>query len=249
MPKQIELMQAREQRIAELIEILRKKSRNWKKPPIVVIGGYALRAYIPFSRYSRDCDFALPKGRGWKIDTVEKWFTGMTVEANEKGDGFGYLRLIDLLKLGKRKIKIALDFMESEIRGRSGEAFTLDDQFVFQSSQTTIQIGGSAVPIRVPSYQDYFLMKVLSARASDVRDIAAMTWKRGIPELDQLVKRAKEAVKAPRILRDKLKVILDDVSDPRFVESWRGTFITEEFTEKDKEQILSELRQLRKVLV
>ena len=216
---------------------------------MVVIGGYALRAYIPFSRYSRDCDFALPKGQGWKIDTVEKWFTGMTVEANEKADGFGYLRLIELLKTGKRKIKIALDFMEGEIRGRSGEAFTLDEEFVSKTSQTTIQIGDCAVPVRVPSYQDYFLMKVLSARASDARDIAAMTWKQGMPELDPLVKRAKQAVQEPRVLRDKLKIILDDLSDPRFVDSWRGTFIIEEFTEKDKEQILRELRQLRNVLV
>ncbi len=166
-------MQAREQRIAELIQLLQRKSQNWQRPPIIMIGGYALRAYIPFSRYSRDCDFAIPKGRGWKIDTIEKWFPSMTVETKEKRNGFGYLRLIELLRPGKHKVKIALDFMEGEIQGRSGEAFVLDGKFTSQSVETPIQIGDVSTPVRVPSYEDYLLLKLLSARASDVRDIAA----------------------------------------------------------------------------
>jgi len=39
-------------------------------PELIVIGGYALRAFIPFSRFTRDCDFALMKKDGWNIGDV-----------------------------------------------------------------------------------------------------------------------------------------------------------------------------------
>jgi hypothetical protein len=239
-------MNAREQRIGKLVERIRKKSRNWNKPSIIVIGGYALRAYVPFSRYSRDCDFALPKGKGRKIDSVEKWLPELKAEAKEKADSFGYMRLIELVRVGKHKIKIALDFMEGEIRGRSGEAFLIDEKFVSRSTEKTIQIGELSIPVRIPSYQDYFLLKLLSARASDVRDLAVMIWKTGLPESESLIQRAREVVNEPTILRDKLKLILQDISDSRFVDSWRGTFVTREFGERERKKVLKELRQLEK---
>ena len=65
MAKQLDLMRQREQRIAELIETVADKSKGFTNPPIVVIGGYALRAHVPFSRFSRDCDFAMPQQKHW----------------------------------------------------------------------------------------------------------------------------------------------------------------------------------------
>ena len=93
MAKQLKLMQVREHRIGELLEQVKQRSRNFKKPDIIVIGGYALRAYVPFSRYSRDCDFVLAKAKTWKIDRIEKWFPDLSVEAKSKSDSSGYLRL------------------------------------------------------------------------------------------------------------------------------------------------------------
>ncbi|MDA2930515.1 nucleotidyl transferase AbiEii/AbiGii toxin family protein [Acidobacteria bacterium AH-259-O06] len=246
MAKQIELMERREQRIAELVKRLREKSNNYKKPAIIMIGGYALRDYVPFARYSRDCDFAVKKSRAWTIDRIEKWFPGLGVEAKKKSKSFGYLRMIELVQAGKRKIKIALDFMEGEILGRSGEAFLIDERFISESVESTIQIGREQLPIRVPSYQDYFLLKLLSGRASDVRDIAALVWKKDLPEFQQLIARAKEVVKEPEILSEKLKLAIADISHPSFLDSWRGTFITEEFTDKAKGQVLRKLQQLKR---
>jgi hypothetical protein len=36
-----------------------------------MIGGYALRAFVPFSRSTRDCDFAMTKRDGWNIDRIK----------------------------------------------------------------------------------------------------------------------------------------------------------------------------------
>lgn len=50
-----------------------------------MIGGYALRAFVSFSRYTRDCDFALRKENQWNIDKLKDIMSrGYSVEAFEK---------------------------------------------------------------------------------------------------------------------------------------------------------------------
>jgi len=95
-------MKLREERIAELIEAVRRNSHTFKKPRLIVIGGYALRAYVPFARYSRDCDFALSLGKKSNLDKVVQWFPQLMIEAKEKKGGFGYLRLFELIQAGKQ---------------------------------------------------------------------------------------------------------------------------------------------------
>ena len=49
--------------------------------------GYALKAFVPFSRYTRDCDFALRKINGWALDLIKNWLSKNTnVESFEKRD-------------------------------------------------------------------------------------------------------------------------------------------------------------------
>jgi hypothetical protein len=243
LPKQLELMTLREKCIGQLVMRVGKESSGFRKPAMIVIGGYALRAFVPFARYSRDCDFALPHAKAWNIDTVAKWFPELAVEAHEHLEGFGYLRLIQLVPVGKSMVKVALDFMEGEIRGRGKEGLPIDDKFVSESEEADIGIGGEKITIRVPAYRDYFLLKLLSGRPSDVRDIVVMIWKRGTPDLQSLMHSAEETGVRER-LPESLNLVVRDVSDSRFVDSWRGTFITQEFGEEDKKRVLADLRQL-----
>ncbi|MBI4444306.1 MAG: hypothetical protein HY645_00235, partial [Acidobacteria bacterium] len=69
-----------------------------------------------------------------------------------------------------------------------------------------------------------------------------------LPKAGDLRKRANEIVAEPGQLAGKADLVVADVSDPRFLDSWRGTFITEEFTEKDKGKVLKELRRLRRAI-
>ncbi|MBI4739663.1 hypothetical protein HY772_09075, partial [Candidatus Woesearchaeota archaeon] len=88
-----------------------------------------------------------------------------------------------------------------------------------------------------------FILKVVSARPSDVRDIAALVLKNGIP--DGLGQRIKEILPRPDILAMNIRdVIIPQISHERFVDSWRGTFVTKEFDEECKERVLKELRAL-----
>lgn len=147
-------MEGREECIGALLDRVREHSRGFTRPAIVVIGGYALRAYIPLTRYSRDCDFALPKSNEWAIDRVQAWLDDLAVEAKEQEEGHAYLHLIQRVTVGGRHVKVSLDFMEGEIRGRAGEGIILDERFVKDSTEATIAIAGRPVTIRVPSYQE-----------------------------------------------------------------------------------------------
>ena len=48
----------------------------------------------------------------------------------------------------------------------------------------------------------------------------------------------------PKIIENNTITIANDISDKRFLDSWKGTFVTTEFTEKTKEEVLKKLKKL-----
>lgn len=212
---------------------------------MIVIGGYALRVFIKFSRYTRDCDFILMKKNGWNLDLVKKIKPrGYSIQREEKYEDYGFLRLIKPIKYEKLKIKISFDFMEGEIRGRKKEDVVLIDKDMFDNSRTVlIPITDKEVKILVPNYPDYFIMKVVSARASDIRDIASMVHENGIPK--RLKKRIKKILPYPEVFKNKISErVIPEIKEPNFIDSWKGIFATTEYTEKDKKRVLKELKSL-----
>lgn len=163
-------MRRREEKIADFVFWLSDKCGNFTRPKLVVIGGYALRAYVPFSRYSRDCDFVLKDG----LDVVRAWKPSDVVEASfEREEGHAFMRWSRTFVLGRQKVQLGLDFMEGQVRGRAGEAFTIDDRFLADSRLETLKVGVQECRLLVPSYADFFVLKAASARRGDVRDIAS----------------------------------------------------------------------------
>ena len=69
-----------------------------------------------------------------------------------------------------------------------------------------------------------------------------MVWKNGIP--DDLKEEVKKTLAHPEIIEENLKLIISDISDKRFLDSWKGTFVTTEFTENIKEEVLKKLKIL-----
>lgn len=245
MPKYVDIMQAREEEIAKLIEFLSKKSDGFQKPKLILIGGYALRAFIPFMRLTRDCDFVLQKKDGWHLDDIKEWFNrNVVIEAFEKKDESGFMRCIKLIKVGRRSVRASLDFMEGEVTGRGEkDRVRIDDTFMTNSKRAKIKVAEKEFEVNVPSYTDYLILKVVSARPSDVRDIATMAWKRGIPK--RIKKRAREMLPYPEVFREKIKKsILPVISDRRFLHSWRGTFATTEFDEEARTTVIYKLNKL-----
>jgi hypothetical protein len=242
--KHAEIMNLREEEIGRIIEQLSKQTDGFENPKIVMIGGYALRAFTSLSRYTRDCDFVLKKSDGWNLDKIQKLLPKvLSTEVFERRDSYGFLRCIRLLKVDGRSAKISIDFMEGEVRGRTeGQVFFITEKFLQKAKKVSIPIAKKMIEIYVPDYTDCLILKIMSARPSDIRDIATLIWKNGI--LDDLEERAQKVLAHPEILEKNLKLIINDVSDERFLDSWKGAFVTTEFTEKTKEKVLKELKKL-----
>lgn len=244
MPKYVDVMRAREEEIARLIDLISKKSNGFEEPKIILIGGYALRAFVPFTRSTRDCDFVLQKKNGWHLDEIKGWFDrDIAIEAFEKKEQSGFLRCIKLMKVGRRSVRASMDFMEGEVTGRNEkDRVIIDDNFVADSKRNRIKVADKEFEVYVPSYADYLILKIVSARPSDVRDIATMAWKNGIPM--GIKKRTKEIMPYPEVFEEKIKSIVSIISDKRFLHSWRGTFATLEFDEKAGNTVIDDLNKL-----
>jgi len=245
LPKAIEMMKAREEEISNLIEFLSNQTEGFEKPKLILIGGYALRAFVPYSRSTRDCDFALKRNKEWNLDEIRRILSKeMSIETFEKKNTFGYLRCIKMIKVAKKLVKVSLDFMEGEVRGRKEQDIVvIDDKFIRNSVKTKIKISEEEHMMYVPSYTDYLILKIISARPSDVRDIATLVLERGVPE--DLKERTKEILPYSDVFKKKLEEsIMPIISDKRFIDSWRGTFLTTEFDEENKNKVLRKLKTI-----
>lgn len=244
MARYVEVMRMREEEIAKLIEGLYKRSIGFEDPKLILIGGYGLRAFIPFARSTRDCDFVVKKNKGWHLDEIKKWLSGETsIEAFEKRDGSGFMRCIKLEYVGRKRMRVSLDFMEGEVTGREEEEVVrIDEMFVSGSSKTEISIADKEIGVRVPSYLDYFILKAVSARPSDVRDIATLVWINGMPK--GIKRRVRQLMPYPDLFSKKIELLLPIIEDKRFLHSWRGTFIATDFDEDAKKRVIEELSKL-----
>ena len=248
MPSAIEIMRKREQEIQSAILHLSENTKGFTNPELIMIGGYGLRAFISLSRFTRDCDFALKKKNGWNIDDLKTILPrNYSIEEEEKRGSYGFLRCVKFVKHNKARIKISMDFMEGEIRGRKPDEIILIDEFMIKNRKFfSIQIADQTVMIPVPDYPDYFIMKVVSSRASDIRDIASLVHENGIPP--EVKKRIKQVLPNPEIFKSKIKErIIPEIRRATFVDSWRGIFGTTKYTEKHKREILEQLEGCIKV--
>ena len=247
MPKARDLMKRREEEISNSVAFLSERTKGFTDPELMMVGGYALRAFIPFSRFTRDCDFALMKRDGWNVDRIKEILPeGYLVEEEQKRNSYGFLRCIKFVKHDKARVKVSMDFMEGEIRGREEkEIIKIDDVMIKNRVFATIPIANKPIKLPFPRYLDYFIMKVVSARASDIRDIASLICENGIPE--NLNERVKQILPYPEIFSIKLKErIIPEIKRKTFLDSWRGIFGTTKYNEEDRRKVITELEKLIK---
>ncbi len=145
-------MQTREKEIADIIRHIEECSQNFMKPKLVLIGGYAIRAFVPYSRASRDCDFIVSKAKGWNIETINGWRKpDVSADVMEKKDTYGFLKWVKSIPFGRNKAKVSIEFMEGEVRGRTDKAIVfIDKDFIGQSNITSIKIADQSFNFNVP---------------------------------------------------------------------------------------------------
>jgi len=245
LPRAIEMMKKREEELLKAVRHLSERTDSFMKPKLVLIGGYALRTFIPLSRFTRDCDFIIRKKNGWNLDNIKAILPEeYSVEKEERHEKYGFMRWIKFIHYNKIRIKVSLDFMEGEIRGRKDEEVILIDEKMIDNSRfVSIYIADESISVAVPSYLDYFIMKVVSSRASDIRDIASMIYENGIPS--KLTERIGQILPHPHILKVKLEQrIIPELRKATFLDSWKGIFATTQYSKSDKEKIVEQLSKV-----
>ena len=237
------MMKSREEELLKTIRILSEGTDGFTNPKLILIGGYALRVFIPFSRFTRDCDFIVKKKNGWNLDRLREIIPDYAVENEERHESHGFMRCIKFLQHDKLRIKVSLDFMEGEVRGRRlEETILIDDAMAQNSKFVHLTIADEDVDVLVPSYLDYFIMKVVSSRASDIRDIASLIHERGAPS--GLTERVKQILPYPETFQMSAKQkIIPEIRKATFLNSWRGIFATTSYLEEDKEKVVEQLKK------
>lgn len=245
MPRAIESMRRREEELSKAILHLSEKTNGFTDPRIVLIGGYALRVFIPFSRFTRDCDFIMRKKNGWNLDKLKAVVPkGYSIESEQRNEKYGFARWVKLVSHDKARVKVSIDFMEGEIRGReSNEVILIDESMIKNARFESISVANKDIRVTVPDYRDYFIMKVISSRPSDIRDIASLVENNGIPS--GLTERIEEILTHPSLFKQKInQELIPEIKKRTFLDSWKGTFATTRYTDNDKEKVIQQLEKL-----
>jgi len=151
------MMQDREKIVLEMLEKIPKQS-------VVLIGGYAVNAYVP-PRFSIDCDLVV-------LDNLAE------VEAELKNNGFVKTESGDALygnyvRYLRGKEKVSFDLLVNSVSDRrTGLVF---EKMLFEKYSKNRVMVGRATPARIEMKiadpELLFAMKFVSGRKQDIRDL------------------------------------------------------------------------------
>lgn len=220
----VEQFELREKEIFKILEKIKKF------PRVVLIGGYALNAYIEFPRFSVDCDLIVLDCKDiLKILKEEKF------KIIEKQESF--------VRCEKKvdNIIIGIDFLIGKIIDRlSGITFEFSD--IFQDSKIKEFLAKSdpklKINFRTASPEVLFVIKFASLRKQDVRDIFMLSsYKLDRNKIKKLVKKY-----FPNDLFETRKEELKKmIMSQEFINSIQGVYgkLPEDFLEKNKTHIIN----------
>jgi hypothetical protein len=86
-------------------------------------------------------------------------------------------------------------------------------------------------------------MKVVSSRASDIRDIASLIHENGVPS--GLKDRINQILPSPKVFKEKVEGrLIPEIRKATFLDSWRGIFATTSYSKEDKEKVIEQLEKI-----
>lgn len=186
------IFEEREKLVFELLEKLRSID-------FVLIGGYAINAYT-LPRFSVDCDLVVKtKKDAEKIASVLKE-NGFRERKEAEKAYSGKFKSLE----NSSKPKVTFDILYGEVLDRkSGEKISADLLFKHSSVRTVFGKGSPVrIECRVADPEMLVVMKMLSARKADIRDVFMLhSIKLGETKLEELFKEVrppKESVEEVR---------------------------------------------------
>ncbi len=188
--------------------------RRLPKKDVVLIGGYAVNAYVP-PRFSIDCDLVILGGSS-KIESLLKADGFVKVSEGEVAYG-GYVRY------EMEGIKVSFDLLENSVVDRDTKIVFEGDLFRKHSAERTTV--GRSVPtrirMRIADPELLFAMKFVSARKQDVRDMFMLAGGNLGPKLIiELI----SAKCGPNLIAERSRSIKRDIQSENFRDSLHGPY-------------------------
>ena len=194
--------------------IIIKTLRKIPRESIVLIGGYAVNAYVP-PRFSIDCDLVV-LGSSARIESLLKE-DGFRKTAEGDVSHGGYVRY------EMENVKVSFDLLENSVVDRDTRIVFEGELFRKHSAERTTV--GRSVPtrikMRIVDPELLFAMKFVSARRQDVRDMfmlagADLNW--------DVVTELVSAKCDRKLLEKRSHSITQDVRSASFRDSLHGPF-------------------------
>ena len=194
--------------------VIMKTLRRLPRVDIVLIGGYAVNAYVP-PRFSIDCDLVV-LGSSSKLESLLKEDGFRKVAEGDVSYG-GYVRY------EMEQVKVSFDLLKKSVVDRDTKIAFEGQLFKkYSAERTTV---GRSVPTRIrmkiADPELLFAMKFVSARRQDVRDIfmlagGNMSW--------NLVSEILSAKGSRELMEKRTRAIRRDVQSTNFRDSLHGAF-------------------------
>lgn len=151
------MMQEREKIVLETLEEIPKRN-------VVLIGGYAVNAYVP-PRFSIDCDLVV-LGNSSKIEATLRRSGFAKIESGDLPYG-NYIRYF------REKEKVSFDLLVNSVLDReTGIVFEGELFEKYSSKRVTVgRTNPMRIEMKIVGPELLFVMKFVTARRQDIRDI------------------------------------------------------------------------------
>jgi hypothetical protein len=194
--------------------IIKTLQKLLPREDVVLIGGYAVNAYVP-PRFSIDCDLVV-LGSSSKL------------ESRLKEDGFrktaeGDVSYGGYVRYEMKNVKVSFDLLENSVVDRDTRIVFEGELFKKHSAERTTV--GRSVPtrirMRIVDPELLFAMKFVSARRQDVRDMFMLA---GATLNLDFVRELLSAKCDRKLMGERSRTIMRDVQSKNFRDSLHGPF-------------------------
>ncbi|MEM2089262.1 MAG: nucleotidyl transferase AbiEii/AbiGii toxin family protein [Thermoproteota archaeon] len=219
-----------ESREAAILQTLKELPKN-----MVLIGGYAVNAYVP-PRFSIDCDIVVFK----EVEEIKRILVKNGFEEVERGV-FPQGEYVKLM----RSDKASFDLLVNSVLDR--ESGIIFEDILFRKYSRERFTLGRANPIRIKlkiaDPEVLFTMKFVSARRQDIRDIFMLS---GIELNRNLIIELLREKCSEKLVKERIILVKTRVTDRNYRASLQGAFgrIPDETFEKCKLNLIGFLNTL-----
>lgn len=186
------------------------------KVDFVVIGGYAINAYA-LPRFSVDCDVVVKNKKD--LGKFQVFLEKNSFKMRSKGPTEDYSGTY-LSMVSKNPPKLSFDILAGSVEDRLTKTIFFAEEIFLHSSKRTIFGKGSPIKMetRVVDAEFLFLMKAITARTTDIRDVFMLS----LAKLDK--KKLVQISKKFPVPSQSIKKISSTIQSEEFKNSLQGVF-------------------------